>query len=239
MFLFPICSWATFLLYLALLKHLPHNFSPDPWLLIGTAVDLPLLVGIAFAVKSKNTPFAIFILFITIFIAASAADLSTTYRTHAPLSQAFFCLIISRIYHSIRGNKLSDGMPNSEWLYRKFQIEPIELKWRERFNKLIDKLSKYLNIISIIVIAIAFLTASPESLTFIIMGYSLVWLGFFALFVSPVLFIERTLSFTYALKNSSRLNETSLKVKEMAEQSKGKAKEAKSWLKDGFNEKAE
>jgi len=239
MFSFPLFSILMFIGYVALLQAIPVNLNGA--YMIGVSFDLPLVIAIFTAVFVRNTPLAVFLTLLSVVLVVEFVGLNQMYRVHAPIAYTFLCIFVSRIIALVRRRPLSDLVKDSNWINKKFSIPKGEWNWTERANSTVDKLTKIFDAITLML----FMLIALSSVEYAVITYSVLWLGYFALFVSPILFIERLSRLMNSAQKNVNFNYIEGDALQRAEQRAEKVKakvtrykdDAKSWIKTGFDDK--
>jgi hypothetical protein len=202
--------------------------------LIGVAFDIPLIVAALSAILIRNTPLAMLITIASVIVCANVWDLTQFYRLHAPISQSFICLILSRLVAMLRKRNASELVKSNTWIYSRLSIASIEWNWTERADTLVNKSTRVFDALTLAFLALSALA----SIEVAVVGYTVLWLGFFALYVSPLLLCERVGRLFFSWRRSDGVDDLKVKTKDIALRSKNKITEktgeAKSWIKSGF-----
>ena len=244
---FAISSVSAFVLYLTILPFF-NSATNDAIVVAGTLAgsvfDLPIVVALVSARFMRNTPLAMLVTFISVVIIAEATGASQIYKQYTPLSQMFVCLLASRIYCFASRRNMSSVISDFSALYKYLKIEQRDWQWTNRANSLIDKLTRKLDIITFFIIGI-YAVAVPLSgfsllanLPVIVIGYTIIWLIFFMILVSPILIMERAAKLIVSIRENFDGEEAKTKIADKAsviqKSYSAKKEETKSWIKSGF-----
>lgn len=233
MFLFPLGSAVMLFIYLAALDVTWDKLSGG--YLIGVTFDIPLIVAALSAILVRNTPLAMLVTIASVIIVANIWDLTQFYRLHAPISQVFVCLALSRAISVLRGSKISELVSDPVWLYRMLNTDPIKWNWNDRVNSLVNKSARIVDIASLAL----FLVCILFSIQTAVIGYTLIWLAFFCLYLSPIMLIECIGKLFYSWHRSGGVDSTNDRVRESVVRTKeriaDKTQRTVSWIKSGFD----
>lgn len=235
MFLFPLSSAAMLFMYLAALDIAWDKLSGG--YLIGVALDIPLIVAGLSAIFIRNIPLAMLVTLSSVIVVASMWDLTQFYRLHAPISQVFVCLALSRAISVVRGHKVSALVNDPAWLYRMLGIDPIKWNWTDRADSLVNKSARIVDIASLVLFVVCVLFSIQAA----VIGYTLIWLVCFGLYLSPILFIERAGKLFYSWRVSGGVDKAKDQTKKAIVRAQEKvaknAQQTGAWIKSGFDSK--
>lgn len=234
MFLFPLSSLVMLFVYMALLDSAFNKLSDG--YLIGVALDVPLAVATLSALFIRNTPLAMFMTLVSVVAVAEWMNLSQPYRLHAPIIQLFLCLVLSRVVSRGRRHSVSDTIKDGAWLYKRLNIEQINWNWTARANQFTDKSARTFDLITVAVFVIGLLS----SLGFAMTVYTTLWLLYFTLCQSLVLFVERASRLFCSWKSSGGINRVQDSARDglaySQEQIINGRQKVGEWFKSGFDQ---
>ena len=167
--------------------------------MLGASLDIPIAVAILTGIFIKNTPLAVLLTAMSVIIVADTLGLNTMYRQHAIHSQIFICIDTSRIAAKIRHRSSSDLIKNEAWIYDRLKAQIVDWNWSSRANTLANKSTRAFNILAFI----CCLLISLSSISSAIISYNILWLGYYCLYLSPLLFTERLSRLIYSWRKSN------------------------------------
>jgi hypothetical protein len=202
MLLFSISSLIAFFGYVVLLTSIKEL---SPGYLLGVTIDLPLVVTLIAAVYIRRAPVAVILSFIGSMVIGEYANIPSLYKIHSALAQVFVCLAVSRITAHVRKISLSSCYSSVLTLYAPFGVQVIEWRWKDKAERTIDRISRVLDRVSIIIIPLCMalgFAVSPNFFVFTVIGYSLVWLAFMGIVATPIMAFECAARFIFSLSRS-------------------------------------
>lgn len=236
MFLFPAFSIIMLLGYAVIVQSISIDLNGG--VMLGILLDFPIAVVILSSIFIRNTPLALFFTLSSVFLVAIFLT-SPMYNAHAPIAYTFACILMSRIVSIVRKRSASDLIKDSKWLCQALNIPLIEWKWTRRANEAVNKSTKIFDVVTIIL----FILGALDSIETGVIIYSFLWLGYFTLYLSPILLLERLAKLAVSWQKNSGVNNlkdaTKKNLKQNLDNSKKRLsnyhEETKLWIKSGFD----
>lgn len=238
--LFTLCSLFMFFGYLEVLSNM-DDLSLG--YMLGSAVDIPLMVTAVLALRMNNRPLAMLIVSILVLWIGTYANDPIAYRQHVLISQSFLVLLIGRLYAFARSPDSTIGFDGFV-MSRLLQIKPVEWQWKQRADLLINKSVRLLDIITFIgvllLLPIDFYNFGSDGVVYTPVIYTLVWLCFYAFYMSPILLVERLARLVCGLTRggivASAQTEGQDKLLQASDSIASIKDKSGKWIKSGFEE---